>query len=98
VPALDLYVYYRVREADAPALHGKVRAMQAALADQHGVAGQLKRRPQASDGLQTWMEVYAATEPGFLDALDAAASQAGLSTYIDGARHAEVFTDVLTCA
>ncbi|MES2298339.1 MAG: DUF4936 family protein [Pseudomonadota bacterium] len=98
MPALDLYVYYRVREADAPVLQGKVRAMQAALTDQYGVAGQLKRRPEPSDGLQTWMEVYPATEPGFLDALDAAATQAGLSSYIDGARHAEVFTDVLTCA
>jgi hypothetical protein len=94
----DLYIYYQVRERDATALAPRVRAMQAALAARHGVAGQLKRRPEARDGLQTWMEVYPATGAGFDAALEAAVHAAALPELIEGRRHTEVFTDLITCA
>ncbi|MBJ7308795.1 DUF4936 family protein [Rugamonas sp. CCM 8940] len=93
----DLYIYYQVGEADTAALQGAVTAMQAGLAQRHGVAAQLKRRPQAKDGRQTWMEVYPAAPAGFPAALEAAVEQAGLSAWIAGPRHTEVFTDVISC-
>lgn len=86
----DLYVYYRVRSTDAPALAPLVRGMQAALG-----TGLLKRRPGEKDGLQTWMEVYPSTVAGFPARLDAAVLDAGLARYIDGERHTEVFTDLM---
>ncbi|HEU4852544.1 MAG TPA: DUF4936 family protein [Telluria sp.] len=86
----DLYVYYRVRSADGPALEALVRAMQQALG-----AGQLKRRPGEKDGKQTWMEVYPSAADDFAARLSAAADQAGLARYIDGERHTEVFTDLM---
>ena len=95
---MDLYIYYQVKEADAASLLAAVVAMQAALAARHGVAVQLKRRPQAQDGRQTWMEVYAATPEGFAAALEDAVQQAGLSAWIAGPRHTEVFTDLVPCA
>ncbi|GJI90994.1 MULTISPECIES: DUF4936 family protein [Duganella] len=95
---MDLYIYYQVKDADAAPLQAAVVSMQAELAAQHGVTGQLKRRPEAKDGMQTWMEVYAATPDGFAAALGAAAEQAGLSAWIAGARHTEVFTDLAPCA
>lgn len=94
----DLYIYYQVREADAPALLPRVAAMQAALARQHGVTGQLKRRPETQQGLQTWMEVYPSTGEAFGAALAAAAEQAGLAALIAGARHIEVFMEMAPCA
>ncbi len=94
----DLYVYYKVREADAAQLEPLVRRMQAALAAAHTVAVQLKRRPDTRDGLQTWMEVYPAVSSGFDAALEAAAGDAGLAPLIDGPRRAEVFTDLTPCA
>ena len=94
----DLYIYYQVRDADAAALQPAVAAMQAGLASQYGVAGQLKRRPEAKDGVQTWMEVYPATAADFAAALDAAATAAGISAWIAGPRHTEVFLDVIPCA
>lgn len=94
----DLYIYYQVREADAPALLPRVSAMQAALARQRGVTGQLKRRPESREGLQTWMEVYPATDEGFAGMLAAAVEQAGVPALIAGARHVEVFMDMLPCA
>ncbi|MFM9433064.1 hypothetical protein ACFDR9_000093 [Janthinobacterium sp. CG_23.3] len=94
----DLYIYYQVREEDAAALLGLVTALQARLGAQHGVAAQLKRRPDSKDGLQTWMEIYAATAPGFAAALDAAAQQSGVAALAAGARHTEVFMDLNPCA
>ncbi|WP_295993969.1 DUF4936 family protein [Rugamonas sp.] len=94
----DLYIYYQVRDADASALQAMVVAMQARLAKSHGVSAQLKRRPEARDGLQTWMEVYPAVGDEFVGALHAAVEQAGLSAWTAGPRHTEVFTDLFPCA
>lgn len=91
---MDLYIYYRVREADTASLHRAVAAMQAVLAVDHSVAPQLKRRPQAQDGLQTWMEVYPAAPDGFEAALAAAAGRFALAAWTAGPRHTEVFTDL----
>ena len=91
---IDLYVYYKVREADTAALAPRVRALQAHL----GVQAQLKRRPDASSGLQTWMEVYPGVDDGFPARLDAAALDAGFEGLIDGPRRAEIFTDLPPCA
>lgn len=94
----DLYIYYRVPDAQAAQLAPRVQAMQARLKAAHGVAGQLKRRPESNGGLQTWMEIYPATGAGFDAALAAAVQEAALSEQIDGKRHTEVFMDVDTCA
>lgn len=93
----DLYIYYQVREADTADLHAAVSAMQAALAAQFGVAVQLKRRPQAQDGKQTWMEVYPAAPDGLEAALAAGVQRHGLAAWTAGPRHTEVFTDLITC-
>jgi len=94
---MDLYVYYRIRATDAAAFCAKVRAMQHNLARDCGVAAALKRRPDEEDGLQTWMEVYPAVDEGFAAQLEQAVAVAGLSTWIQGARHTERFLDVSVC-
>lgn len=94
----DLYIYYRVPEQHAAQLAPSIRAMQSRLFDSTGVAGQLKRRPESSAGMQTWMEIYLATGAGFDAALATALEQATVLGQIDGKRHTEVFMDVETCA
>jgi hypothetical protein len=94
----DLYIYYRVSEGNAAALELRVRAMQARLAGERGIAGQLKRRPEAADGKQTWMEIYPAAPDGFAAALAAAVQDAALAELTDGTRHIEIFTDLHPCA
>jgi hypothetical protein len=94
----DLYIYYQVRDEDAAALSSRVRTMQGRLYADCGIAGQLKRRPQAKDGLQTWMEIYPATAAGFDAALSAAVQDAAVTELIAGNRHTEIFTDLPTCA
>jgi hypothetical protein len=95
---IDLYVYYKVREGDADALAPRVRALQAELAARHGIQAQLKRRPEARDGLQTWMEVYPAVTESFGALLAAAALDAGLDALLAGPRHAEIFVELTPCA
>ncbi|MRW84727.1 DUF4936 family protein [Pseudoduganella sp. FT26W] len=95
---MDLYIYYKVKDADAASLQAAVVPMQATLAQRHGVAGQLKRRPEGKDGVQTWMEVYPSAPEGFAAALDAAVAAAGLSAWTSSPRHTEVFGDVVSCA
>jgi hypothetical protein len=94
---MDLYVYYKVREADATALAPRVRAMQAALA-REGVLVlsrvQLKRRPDSKDDMQTWMEVYPGVAEDFHGKLAQAESRAGLVQLIAGPRRTEVFVDL----
>lgn len=94
---MDLYIYYQVKEADTASLQAAVVLMQTELGQQHGVSCQLKRRPEASDGLQTWMEVYAAVPGDFAAALAVAVDHAGLAAWTSGARHTEVFTDLVPC-
>jgi hypothetical protein len=94
----DLYVYYKVRDEHASQLELRLRMMQAELGLSTGIYGELKRRPEAKNGVQTWMECYLATDTGFDAALASAAQHAEISHLIDGERHTEVFTDVSPCA
>ncbi len=94
---VDLYIYYQVREHDAAVLAPRLLSMQARLGAAHQVGVALKRRPETRDGLQTWMEIYTATNDGFGAALDAALQDAGVSAMIVGTRHPEVFMDLKSC-
>ena len=91
---VELYVYYRVRQEYAAALLPQVRALQQVLTERYGVGAALKRRPDAPDGVQTWMEVYTATPDAFAHGLEQAFAHSGMAAGIEGERHAEVFMDV----
>lgn len=95
---MDLYIYYKVKEADVASLLAAVVAMQTTLTQRHGVVCQLKRRPETKEGLQMWMEVYAATPEGFTTALQQAVAEAGVDQWTTGLRHTEAFMDVVPCA
>lgn len=70
---MELYIYYRVRACDAPALADAVRAAQRGLADRHpGLQARLLERcpapgtTSADPDEATWMEIY--TQAGGLPA------------------------------
>lgn len=94
---MDLYIYYRVRAADAEVLRRHVTRMQTELTTRHHVTAGLKRRPEATDGMHTWMEVYADVPPGFEASLAQAVTDAELGQWIVGRRHTEYFQDVSLC-
>jgi Domain of unknown function (DUF4936) len=94
----ELFIYYRVDLADSATLRRTVMAYQADLRAQFPwLHARLLRRPQATDGQETWMETYSA-DP----ALNSAGITASVVTQIEqaaavlapllrGARHVEVF-------
>lgn len=94
---VELYVYYRVAQADAAAAAGAVRAMQAGLRERHpGLQARLLRRPVAANDVQTWMEVYSiagGVDEALQRQIESAASPA-LQPWIQGPRHCEIFEDL----
>ena len=94
----ELFVYYRVRADDASVAQALVAQFQQRLRALHpALTARLLQRPDAIDGVQTWMETYAtdaALAPGGVGVeLQAAIeAQAGvLLPLLAGPRHTEVF-------
>ena len=93
----ELFVYYRVRAADAAAAREAVSAMQKELRSAHpGLRARLLRREDGAAGAETWMEAYSVT-PGStgIDATLEARIEAratSLLPFIDGLRHVERFS------
>ena len=89
----ELFIYYRVRSADAPAAQAAVAQFQARLrTDYPRLIARLLRRPIEENGLQTWMEIYA-SDDGIEDAMriDIENRALALSPVLAGPRHTEVF-------
>jgi hypothetical protein len=90
----ELFIYYRATQENASVLHAEVSRMQSELRARHpGLQARLLRRPQAADGLHTWMETYSSPD-GIGDALKSAIDTAALALapLIQGSRHTEEFT------
>ena len=93
----ELFVYYRVRAADAAVAREAVNTMHNELRSAHpGLQARLLRRESASAGVQTWMETYSLGigTQGIEAELEAfiEARAAGLLRLIDGSRHVESFS------
>ena len=89
----ELFIYYRVRSADAPAAQAGVAQLQAQLRTEYPrLMARLLRRPVEESGLQTWMETYA-SDDGISDAMraDIENRALALSPLLAGPRHTEVF-------
>lgn len=89
-----LFIYYRVRDVHAGELMAAATAMQATLQAVHaGLVVQLLRRPEAQEGLHTWMETYGLPPDADPSALAADVERAarGLAPWLVGARHVEHF-------
>ena len=95
----ELFIYYRVRAVDQQLAKAAVLGFQARLRECYPqLATRLLYRPEATDGLLTWMETYA-TDPrqdpaGVSPHLQATIEEyaAVLTPLIQGSRHTEVFT------
>ena len=86
-----LYVYYKVRAEQHAHWAPKVRQFQSALPMQWpGLQAELLQRPEAANGIETWMETYrcdGGLTPALIEHIAKAASEAGLPA----PRHVETF-------
>jgi hypothetical protein len=86
-----LCVYYKVEPAQHAALAPRVRQLQAQLVVQWpGLSAELLQRPQASGGVETWMETYRHTA-GLSAAMVAAIAHAAAQAGLPEPRHDEAF-------
>lgn len=98
----ELFIYYRVAVGNLTAASAAIGAWQSQLRRLHPtLTTRLLRRPETTDGHETWMEIYA-TDPmidatGVTPELQAEieVGAIALSGLIAGPRHTEVF---LSCA
>jgi hypothetical protein len=95
---MDIYIYYRVHQDHADLLHERVSYVQRILGAHDGVICELKRRPDPSEGYNTWMEVYLNTPAQFIERIESAIEQAGITPLINGERHVEYFMGANPCA
>jgi Domain of unknown function (DUF4936) len=88
---LDLFVYYRVQASQESAYLAQARSLLAELRQRSGIEGRLSRRPEAKDGLHTWMQSFidlpAAQEAQVAQHLADPRS----ANFIEGERHSERF-------
>ena len=92
--AANLYIYYRVRPADAPQLIAAVRNLQAQWRSElPGLACTLSQRVDDDRQHLTLMETYTHPQglsPQWQQAIEAGAGRS-LASWIDGERHVERF-------
>ncbi|MEO6409188.1 MAG: DUF4936 family protein [Burkholderiaceae bacterium] len=90
-----LYIYYKVPVARHAELAREVTRLQATLLEMWpGLACGLLQRPQATDGIETWMETYRHPSAA-IDALAASIEQtASAHPELPLPRHAEIFIAV----
>ncbi len=93
---MDIFVYYRVHPQHIEKCHITVLAMQNQLKSGHAIQTELKCRVDQSDKNQnpTWMEIYSHVPEGFITVLEHAVIAAKVDTFIEGARHIEIFEDI----
>ena len=90
----ELFVYYRIRDADVTAARAAVRTMQDRLRQTHpGLATRVLGRRGEDDGLQTWMEIYSLPGAGIDPGLEAEIERQATSwaALVAGPRHVEAF-------
>ena len=93
----ELFIYFRAQAEDDAAVKAAVYQMQDEMRRAWpGLSARLLRRPEAKDGLRTWMEVYSMPGPGGVtdslqSAIEACARRAVPCPV--GERHVEVFVD-----
>jgi thiaminase len=94
----NIYIYYKVAAASAQEFDRAAAAMQAELSLQHQINTSLKRSAEIKDEHHTWMEVYSSVPPDFVQVIERAVAQHGLTALIDGPRHTEFFVNISSCA
>ncbi len=91
----ELFVYFKAPTEHETAVRSHLQAMHHALQQDHpALVTRLLMRPEASQGLHTWMEVYTGVaDLGSDSPIDEAISRAAqvLAPFIVGARKTEVF-------
>ena len=97
---MDCYIYYKAKVENARQIQVCANRLQHyvvenlwASSDFAMIAPQLQRRPEALDGVHTWMEVYKNVPAQFEQIVRDAAIASGILELVIGERRLEYFID-----
>jgi hypothetical protein len=97
---MDCYIYYKAKVENARQVQVCVKRLQTyvvenlwASSDFAMVQPQLQRRPEAIDGLHTWMEIYRNVPAQFEQVVRDATVSSGVFECLIGERRLEYFMD-----
>lgn len=97
---MDCYVYYKAAQEHELRIVQQVKMMREYLSTKLNIDlhANLQRRPEAENGVVTWMEIYRNVPHAFELALAEIIKQTEIMSLIQGQRHAEYFEDAISCA
>lgn len=97
---MDCYVYYKAAQEHEMQIVRQVKMIRKYLNTKlnTNLYAHLQRRPEAENGVVTWMEIYRHVPHAFATALAEVVNQTEIMTLIQGQRHAEYFEDAIPCA
>ncbi|WMW78899.1 DUF4936 family protein [Undibacterium cyanobacteriorum] len=90
---MHCYVYFKAHLNNQTAVLQCLTRLQTSLR-QLGLKPEVQKRPNAHDGIETWMEIYRDIPEDFEETLAKTVSQSGLYSHIIGKRHLEYFVTV----
>jgi hypothetical protein len=97
---MDCYIYYKAKTEDAKKIQVCVGQLHTHILESLLMSGkaamtpfQLQRRPVASNGVHTWMEIYRDIPTSFEDIVHDAAVASGIHEHLIGERRLEYFID-----
>lgn len=91
---MDCYIYYKSKIEHATEICRSVELLHTGLAGKLDYLPRLQRRPEPSNGLITWMEIYQDVPQDFEQILCVAVTQSGIQKLINGERRLEYFMSV----
>lgn len=95
---MDCYIYFKAGTALEEKVIAAEKSLQQLVLAQLAIKGKVQRRPESTNDLHTWMEVYANVSADFAAKLEKLVQQTGLAKLQYSERRTEYFLDVDVCA
>ena len=95
---MNCYIYFKAEAQNEAHIRRAEAQLQALVMQHYLLAGTVQKRPEATHGIHTWMEVYLAVPDHFSVLLAPLVAQTELPTLLQSERHIEYFMDVDLCA
>lgn len=95
---MDCYIYFKADVGHEAAILEQEQVLHSLLLKNKQPGYRLQRRPDAQNGLHTWMEIHRQINAGFEQHLARAYAQTSLPELQSGERHVEYFMDAELCA
>ncbi|MFZ6772509.1 DUF4936 family protein [Undibacterium sp. SXout7W] len=95
---MNCYIYFKAEAQNEAHVRRAEAQLQAMVMQHYQLVATVQKRPEATHGIHTWMEVYRAVPDHFSTVLAQLVAQTDLPALLHSERHIEYFMDVDLCA